>query len=189
MRYVSTRGGVESVSFSQAVMMGLATDGGLLLPVSFPQLDTATLRRWTELPFRELAVAVMLPFVGDDIGEYELQELVERSYASFAHPEVTPMVPLGNQYILELFHGPTAAFKDVALQFLGNLFEAILRDSGGHLNILAATSGDTGSAAIYGVRGKDRIRSGEQRLGHVFGALRSTGGDHRYRDRTADGLQ
>jgi threonine synthase len=157
MRYVSTRGGVESVSFSQAVMMGLATDGGLLLPVSFPQLDTATLRRWTELPFRELAVAVMLPFVGDDIGEYELQELVERSYASFAHPEVTPMVPLGNQYILELFHGPTAAFKDVALQFLGNLFEFLMERSGGHLNILGATSGDTGSAAIYGVRGKDRI--------------------------------
>jgi len=157
MRYLSTRGGVEPVSFSQAVMMGLATDGGLLLPERFPQLDAETLQRWAALSFRELAVEVMLPYVGDDIGREELSELIERSYSSFAHPEVTPLVPVGEQHILELFHGPTAAFKDVALQFLGNLFEYLLERSGGHLNILGATSGDTGSAAIYGVRGKERI--------------------------------
>jgi threonine synthase len=157
MRYISTRGGVEPVSFSQAVMMGLATDGGLLLPESFPQVDASTLSRWAGLSFKELAVEVMLPYVGEDIGRDELTDLVECSYATFAHPDVTPLVEVGDQHILELFHGPTAAFKDVALQFLGNLFELLLERSNGRLNILGATSGDTGSAAIYGVRGQERI--------------------------------
>ncbi|MEW8013894.1 MAG: threonine synthase [Candidatus Sedimenticola endophacoides] len=157
MRYISTRGGVEPVSFADAVMMGLATDGGLLLPESFPEVDAATLRRWAGLPFQELAVEVMLPYVGGDIRREELEELVMRSYAAFSHPEVTPVVQAGERHILELFHGPTAAFKDVALQFLGNLFDFLLGRSGGRLNILGATSGDTGSAAIYGVRGQERV--------------------------------
>lgn len=157
MRYISTRGRVDPITFSQAVMMGLATDGGLLLPTSFPQVAEAELRRWAGLPFQELAVEVMHPYMGDDISREELSELVARSYANFSHPEVTPVVKVGEQYVLELFHGPTAAFKDVALQFLGNLFELLLERSGGHLNILGATSGDTGSAAIYGVRGQQRI--------------------------------
>jgi len=157
MRYVSTRGGIEPVTFSQAVMMGLATDGGLLLPESFPQVDATTLQRWAKLPFKALAVEVMYPYVGEDISRAELEGLVEASYTSFTHPEVTPIVEVGDLRILELFHGPTAAFKDVALQFLGNLFELLLERSGGRLNILGATSGDTGSAAIYGVRGQERI--------------------------------
>ncbi len=157
MRYISTRGGVEPISFSQAVMMGLATDGGLLLPETIPTIDTGTLKQWAGLSFQELAVEVMLPFVGDDISREELTGLIERSYASFTHEEITPVVNIGDMHILELFHGPTAAFKDVALQFLGNLFELLLERSGGHLNILGATSGDTGSAAIYGVRGQKLI--------------------------------
>ena len=157
MRYVSTRGGVEPLTFSQAVMMGLGTDGGLLLPASFPQIDSDTLRRWSSLSFNELAVEVMQPYVADDISHEDLSRLVEQSYAGFSHPEVTPVVEAEPHRILELFHGPTAAFKDVALQFLGNLFEFLLERSGGQLNILGATSGDTGSAAIYGVRGKARI--------------------------------
>ena len=157
MRYVSTRGGVDPITFSQAVMMGLATDGGLLLPETFPQVAQADLRRWSGMPFPELAVEVMHPYMGSDISLQQLSELVERSYSGFSHPEVTPVVKVGEQYVLELFHGPTAAFKDVALQFLGNLFELLLERSGGHLNILGATSGDTGSAAIYGVRGQQRI--------------------------------
>ena len=157
MHYISTRGGVAPVSFSQAVMMGLGTDGGLLLPAYFPQIDADTLRRWAGLPFRELAVEVMLPFVAEDLSREELTDLVQRSYAGFGHSEVTPLVEAGEVRILELFHGPTAAFKDVALQFLGNLFELLLERSGEHLNILGATSGDTGSAAIYGVRGQKRI--------------------------------
>lgn len=157
MRYISTRGGVEPISFSQAVMMGLATDGGLLLPEKIPTIDTETLKQWGQLSFQELAVEVMLPFVGEDMSREELAVLVEKSYASFSHKEITPVVPIGDMHILELFHGPTAAFKDVALQFLGNLFEFLLERSGGRLNILGATSGDTGSAAIYGVRGQKRI--------------------------------
>ena len=157
MRYVSTRGGVAAVTFSEAVMMGLATDGGLLLPESIPAVDSATLKGWADLPFQELAVEVMLPYVGEDMSREELVDLVNRSYASFSHPEITPLVEAGDTRILELFHGPTAAFKDVALQFLGNLFEFLLERSGGRLNILGATSGDTGSAAIYGVRGQERI--------------------------------
>ncbi len=157
MRYLSTRGGVEPVSFSQAVMMGLATDGGLLLPESIPQIDEATLARWAELSFNELAVEVMLPYVEGDIGREALADLITRSYAVFADDEVTPLVEAGNLKILELFHGPTAAFKDVALQFLGNLFELLLERDGGRLNIIGATSGDTGSAAIYGVRGQQLV--------------------------------
>ncbi len=157
MRYISTRGGVEPVSFSEAVMMGLATDGGLLLPESFPQVDGLTLSRWAGLSFQELATEVILPFVGEDISRDKLADLVERSYVSFTHPEVTPVVDVKGLRILELFHGPTAAFKDVALQFLGNLFELLLERSGGRLSILGATSGDTGSAAICGVQGQELI--------------------------------
>ncbi len=157
MRYISTRGGVSPLTFSQAVMMGLASDGGLLLPEVFPQIDGAELERWSRLSFAELAVEVMLPYMTGDINREELNILVAESYGSFSHHEVTPVVTLGDKFILELFHGPTAAFKDVALQFLGNLFELLLERGGGHLNILGATSGDTGSAAIYGVRGQKRI--------------------------------
>ena len=157
MRYLSTRGGVTPIGFGDAVMMGLATDGGLLVPETIPQIDDATWSRWAGLSFAELAVEVMLPYVEPDLSRAELTELVQASYRSFDHPEVAPLVEAGGLPILELFHGPTAAFKDVALQFLGNLFEFLLERRGGRLNILGATSGDTGSAAIAGVRGKDRI--------------------------------
>lgn len=157
MRYISTRGGVKPIGFAQAVMMGLATDGGLLLPAEFPSLDSATLKEWAGMRFSDLAVEVMLPYVVGDLSREELTDLVDRSYRGFSHSDITPVVGVGNLHILELFHGPTAAFKDVALQFLGNLFELLLERDGGHLNILGATSGDTGSAAIYGVRGQKRI--------------------------------
>ncbi|NEV63585.1 threonine synthase [Thiorhodococcus minor] len=158
MNYLSTRGGIEPVGFAQAVMMGLATDGGLLVPEHIPQVDAATLTQWSTLDFRGLALEVLTLFVGDEISREHLRTLIERSYATFAHPEVTPVVEQDGLRILELFHGPTAAFKDVALQFLGNLFEYLLERDGGQLNIVGATSGDTGSAAIYGVRGKERIQ-------------------------------
>ena len=155
MQYVSTRGGIEPVAFREAVMMGLATDGGLLLPARLPDVH-ASLDAWRELDYCDLAVAVMAPFI-DDIAEDALAELVRRSYSTFAQAEVTPVRQVGPLYILELFHGPTLAFKDIALQLLGNLFEAVLAQRGGSLNIVGATSGDTGSAAIYGVRGKRNI--------------------------------
>ena len=95
MRYISTRGGVEPISFSQAVMMGLATDGGLLLPKKIPTVDADTLQRWGQLSFQELAVEVMLPYVGDDLSRDELTDLVNRSYAGFSHPEITPVLGIG----------------------------------------------------------------------------------------------
>jgi threonine synthase len=137
-------------------MMGLATDGGLLLPESLPKVDTETLNRWKALSFQKLASEIFHLFISD-IPADQLDSLISRSYNTFGHPEITPLVKKGDLYILELFHGPTLAFKDVALQFLGNVFEYILEKTGGKMNIVGATSGDTGSAAIYGVRGKDRI--------------------------------
>ncbi len=156
MRYISTRGGIEPLGFKDAVMMGLARDGGLLLPETLPTIDASVLDRWQNLPYQYLAREVLSLFI-DDIPENDLEDLVERSYANFAHPQVTPVCKQGDVYILELFHGPTLAFKDVALQLLGNLFEYVLTRTGGSMNILGATSGDTGSAAIAGVRGKGNI--------------------------------
>ncbi|MDD2456321.1 MAG: threonine synthase [Kiritimatiellae bacterium] len=155
-RYVSTRGGVEPLTFKEAVMSGLARDGGLLMPERVPSA-AGELERWRKLPYADLAFEVMRLFA-DDIGASDLRGLVEKSYGVFRHPEVTPTVPVGPVHVLELFHGPTLAFKDVALQFLGNLFEHILSEAGGFMNIVAATSGDTGSAAIHGVRGRGRMR-------------------------------
>ncbi|MCB2215316.1 MAG: threonine synthase [Desulfobulbaceae bacterium] len=156
MKYISTRGGIAAISFTEAVMMGLATDGGLLLPRTIPRVDRPTFESWQGLSYQELAFEVMSRFI-DDIPTSDLKSLIAASYSSFDHPDVTPLVHLDDLHILELFHGPTFAFKDIALQFLGNLFEYLLSKNDSYLNILGATSGDTGSAAIYGVRGKERI--------------------------------
>ena len=156
MRYISTRGNIEPIGFLDAVMMGLATDGGLLLPETLPQPGPDKVNSWQSLPYQQLAVEVLSLFI-DDIDRRTLEELVERSYASFSHPQVTPIAHRDNVYIMELFHGPTLAFKDIALQLLGNLFEYELARRDSFMNIVGATSGDTGSAAIHGVRGKDRI--------------------------------
>ena len=156
MNYISTRGGISPITFSEAVMMGLATDGGLLLPETLPRVDMDTVKGWKNLSYQHLAFEIIRRFATDLPGHI-LEDLIERAYASFRHPQVTPLTQRGDVYILELFHGPTLAFKDVALQLLGNLFELLLEEQAGTMNILGATSGDTGSAAIHGVRGKARI--------------------------------
>ena len=156
MNYISTRGGIAPIPFRDAVMMGLARDGGLLLPERYPDVRDH-LGDWAKLPYSELAFEIIRLFA-DDIPANALHDIVRRSYAVFAHPDVTPVRPLGRVWLLELFHGPTLAFKDVALQFLGNLFEYLLGESGGELNVVVATSGDTGSAAIHGIRGRNRQR-------------------------------
>ena len=156
MKYRSTRGQVKAIPFSEAVMMGLADDGGLLLPESIPTLSAAELSQIAGLAYPQLALNILSRFI-DDIPHDDLRDLIDRSYATFEHPEVTPVIAKDDIYILELFHGPTLAFKDVALQFLGNLFEYLLAKENSHMNIIGATSGDTGSAAIYGVRGKQGI--------------------------------
>lgn len=156
MKYRSTRGGVAGLDFKDAVIMGLADDGGLLVPETIPNI-AAELARWEGLSFSELAVEIVKHFVGD-IPEADLRELIEASYSRFDDPLVTPVRQLDELWVLELYHGPTLAFKDIALQFLGNMFEYILKERGAEVNILGATSGDTGSAAIAGVRGKQNIQ-------------------------------
>jgi len=153
MRYISTRGRVEPMGFEAAVMMGLADDGGLLIPESIPD-PAAALDGWSTLPYADLAYEVMRPFVSD-IAPSDLKALIDKTYGSAFDPEPAPVVAVGDLFVLELWHGPTLAFKDIALQFLGNLFEYVLAKTGRHLNILGATSGDTGSAAIAGVRGRE----------------------------------
>ena len=155
MLYKSTRGGDKSLSFKDAVLTGLARDGGLILPDSVPSV-AGDLRRLATLRYQDLAFEIFRPYA-TDIPDADLRALVEKSYATFRHPEVTPVVKVGDLHILELFHGPTFAFQDLALQFLGNLFEYVLKERGRRMNIVAATSGDTGSAAIHGVRGRDNI--------------------------------
>ena len=157
MRYLSTRGQIRDLCFKDAVMMGLADDGGLLLPESIPRLTPGDIDALEKLAYPRAGLPDHLAALPSDIPAADLKELIDRSYATFTHPEITPLVHRDGVYILELFHGPTLAFKDVALQFLGNLFEYLLKERGGRMNILGATSGDTGSAAIYGVRGKENI--------------------------------
>jgi threonine synthase len=156
MRYMSTRGGGEPLTFKDAILTGLARDGGLYLPEAIPDVRER-LAAWRPLAYPDLAFEIIRLFA-DDIPAAALRDIVARSYAVFRRAEVTPVVPVGPVHMLELFHGPTLAFKDVALQFLGNLFEYVLGETGGEMNIVAATSGDTGSAAICGVRGRSRIR-------------------------------
>ncbi len=143
------------IGFQQAVMTGMARDGGLLLPEQIPDVRDR-LASWSRLSYADLAFEIMRLY--SDIPEGDFRQIVRRSYEPFRHPDVTPVRCVDGLHVAELFHGPTLAFKDVALQFLGNVFEYILERSDRDLNILAATSGDTGSAAICGVRGRKRIR-------------------------------
>ena len=156
MKYVSTRGGVSPVRFKDAVMMGLASDGGLMVPYAVPDVR-AKLPNWARLTYPELAFEVIRVF-SDDINEDVLKRMTEESYSGFGHADVAPLRGVGSLHVLELFHGPTLAFKDFALQFLGELFSHILLERGQTLNILGATSGDTGSAAIHAMRGRPGIR-------------------------------
>ncbi|MCF7837606.1 MAG: threonine synthase [Candidatus Marinimicrobia bacterium] len=153
--YGSTRGDCPPLTFQDTVLAGLAPDGGLLIPAAWPDFS-AQLKAWSQLSYEELAVAVCAPFV--DFPPDALRASFAAAYRSFRQPEIAPVVTVGPVRIVELFHGPTLAFKDVALQWLGRLFADVLERRDGRLNILAATSGDTGSAAIAGVRGLERVR-------------------------------
>ncbi|REJ15398.1 MAG: threonine synthase [Paenibacillaceae bacterium] len=159
MKYISTRGGVAPIGFTDAILMGLADDGGLLVPEQLPRLSDDALKAWRSLSYPELALELLALFMEEDIPRDELKRLVDSSYATFRDPHVTPVMKLRDDlHVLELFHGPTFAFKDVALQFLGNLYAYISRKTGSVIHILGATSGDTGASAIEGVRGKEGIK-------------------------------
>lgn len=155
--YRSTRGGSSGLTFEQAVFEGLAPDGGLMVPDEIPDISS-TFRSWKDLSFGDLAFEIASLYCDvDEIPADDLRSLMKRSYTSFAHEEVVPSVQVGDFYIMELFHGPTFAFKDVALQALGNVYEYFLKRNRRRLTVLGATSGDTGSAAIYGLRGKENV--------------------------------
>ena len=153
MRYVSTRGRAPVLGFADVLLAGLAVDGGLYVPESWPAMPVVP-----NGGYAEQAAAVIAPFVGDDLDEATLLALCRDAYATFRHPAVTPLVQIGpREWLLELFHGPTLAFKDVALQLVGRMFDRILAARGERVTIVGATSGDTGSAAIDGVRGCDHV--------------------------------
>lgn len=168
MKYFSTRGGDQELSFEETVLTGLAPDGGLYIPEHIPTLPENWQNDWQGYSFQELSVAVLSLFISpEEITRDELRTLVDKSYSTFRHPDITPLHKLTEKtFVLELFHGPTFAFKDVALQLLGNLFEFFLlrrnarksaEEKPERLTVVGATSGDTGSAAIYGLRNKANI--------------------------------
>lgn len=158
MDYISTRGSAPALDFAGATLAGLANDGGLYVPRQWPRFTEAEIAAMAGLPYAELAARVMQPFVGDCLTPERLLELTTQAYGRFAHKAVTPLKQLDEQqWLLELFHGPTLAFKDVALQLLGLLFEEFLGRGGDPLTIVGATSGDTGSAAIDAVAGRARV--------------------------------
>ncbi|WP_199616354.1 threonine synthase [Paenibacillus alkalitolerans] len=159
MDFISTRGNVAKIGFIDTFLMGLANDGGLMVPSSLPVIPAHRLKEWEQLSFQDLMLEIFLHFTNDEISRQDLKQLIDSSYSGFRHPEVTPLKEInGNLHILELFHGPTFAFKDVALQFIGNFYSYVSKKQGEIINILGATSGDTGAAAIEGVRGKEGIK-------------------------------
>ncbi len=160
LRYISTRGGVPAAGFEEVLFAGLAADGGLYVPESWPRFDRDHLASLQSASYQDVATYVLQPFVGDDLGLSELENLVDKAYCSFSHQAITPVKQLAaGQWLLELFHGPTLAFKDVALQLLGLLFEHFLERRDGTITIVGATSGDTGSAAIATTAGRAHMRT------------------------------
>lgn len=153
MRYISTRGQAPALNFEDVLLAGLATDGGLYVPENLPRFTQEEIASWAGLPYHELAFNVMRPFVEGSISDKDFRRILEETYAVFEHQAVAPLRQLGaNEWVLELFHGPTLAFKDFALQLLGRLLDHFLIKRGERVVIMGATSGDTGSAAIEGCR-------------------------------------
>ena len=154
MRYISTRGAAPVLNFGEAMMTGLARDGGLYVPETVPTLTHAEIAALAGLPYEEIAYRVMRPFIGDTFGDVEFKVLLSNAYKGFGHTARAPLVQLGpNHFLLELFHGPTLAFKDFAMQLIGQMMQAALAKTGQRITIVGATSGDTGSAAMEAFRG------------------------------------
>ena len=158
MRYVSTRGQAPELSFEEAMLTGLARDGGLYVPAEIPQMSQGDIAALAGVSYEEAAFRIMRPFIGDTFTDAEFQDIIARAYASFGHDARAPLKQLGdNHFLLELFHGPTLAFKDFAMQLIGQLFQAALTRRGDRVTIVGATSGDTGSAAMEAFRGLDNV--------------------------------
>ena len=158
MKYVSTRGAAPELGFEEAMLTGLALDGGLYVPAEVPRLSEADIAAMAGRSYEEVAFRVVRPFVGEAFSDDVLRGIIERAYARFGHEVRAPLVQLGaNHWLLELFHGPTLAFKDFAMQMIGQMFEVSLARSGRRITIVGATSGDTGSAAMEAFAGLDNV--------------------------------
>jgi threonine synthase len=158
MKYISTRGRAPALSFKQALLVGLAEDGGLYVPETWPQFTPGEIASMRGQPYAEVAFQVMRRFVDGEIADAPLRAMIKAAYATFHHPAVTPLVQVGaNDWLLELFHGPTMAFKDVAMQILARLMDHVLRENDQTLTIVGATSGDTGGAALAAFSGRENI--------------------------------
>jgi threonine synthase len=158
LRHISTRGEAPVLGFAEVMLAGLARDGGLYVPEAWPQLDPAAIAGFAGRPYAEVAVEVMRPFVGDAIGETDLARMAREAYGDFRHPAVAPLTQLGaNTFALELFHGPTLAFKDLAMQLLARLMDHVLAARGERRTIVVATSGDTGGAAVEAFGGRHQV--------------------------------
>ncbi len=158
MKYISTRGQAPVLSFEQAMLTGLARDGGLYVPESWPTLSADEIAAFAGLPYEEVAFRVMKPFIGDAFDDDEFHAIIQRAYKGFNHEARCPLVQIGeNNFLLELYHGPTLAFKDLAMQLIGQMFEVALKRRGERVTIVGATSGDTGSAAIEAFRGLEAV--------------------------------
>ncbi|MEL6519284.1 MAG: threonine synthase, partial [Pseudomonadota bacterium] len=158
MHYISTRGQAPVLGFEDTMLTGLARDGGLYVPEAIPHLTTEDIAALAGQPYEDIAYTIMRPFIGDSFTDSEFRDIITRAYASFGHDARAPLVQLGpNHFLLELFHGPTLAFKDFAMQLIGQLFQAALTRRGERVTIVGATSGDTGSAAIEAFRGLDNV--------------------------------
>ncbi|MDU9002488.1 threonine synthase [Sedimentitalea todarodis] len=158
MKYISTRGTAPELSFEEAMLSGLARDGGLYVPANVPQMTPEEIAALSGLSYEETAYRIMRPFIGDTFTDAEFRAIIDRAYAGFGHAARAPLVQLApNHFLLELFHGPTLAFKDFAMQLIGQLFQAALTRRGDRVTIVGATSGDTGSAAIEAFRGLSNV--------------------------------
>jgi threonine synthase len=156
VRYVSTRGRAPALGFSDVLLAGLAGDGGLYVPESWPSLDSDKIAGLAGLPYADVAFEIVKPFVGGEITDPELREICHEAYAGFRHPAIAPLVQIGpGEWLLELFHGPTLAFKDIAMQLVARLMDHVLQARGSRVTIVAATSGDTGGAAVEAFKGRD----------------------------------
>jgi threonine synthase len=158
VRYISTRGEAPELAFEDVLLAGLAADGGLYTPVSYPRLEREQIEALAGLPYAEASARIIAPFLGEAFGEAKLRELTQRAYSSFRHCAVAPLTQIAdNLFVLELFHGPTLAFKDLAMQLLGRMMNEILTRRNLRATIVGATSGDTGAAAIEAFAGLDRV--------------------------------
>ncbi len=158
MKYISTRGSAPELNFKQVLLAGLAIDGGLYVPKEWPKFTSEEIASFKGKPYTHVAFEVMSRFIAGSIPDVALKNMISEAYATFNHPAVTPLVQLGsNDWLLELFHGPTMAFKDIAMQILARLMDYILQGNNQHLTIVGATSGDTGGAALSAFSGREHI--------------------------------